>query len=423
MPISNHPAKLKLRVADIKSAVIPIDTAQKDYHFESPRGLTLRVTSAGKRSFYVLARMRGGKMIRQKIGDFPSITPEQAKIRALDLLAKISAGEDPTEERRVLRGSETLLIVFEQFLKNRRSKRGAQLSQRTQADYRDVFTRHCSSIANKRLLEISSDDISRIYHNVGKRSGAGANKTRAMLSSVFAWAVKSKKVGVNPVTFVGKAFVEESRDRFMGSDELRRFFAALNTISSDLRDFFLICLFTGVRRSNVQAMAWSDIDVEGAIWRISNTKNGTPQNVTLSPECLVVLRGLEKRVINRLPNDLVKIGDDAKAQRSSYVFPGTGKTGHLVEPKKSWATLLKNAELHDLRIHDLRRTLGSWQAMTGASLSIIGKSLNQKSIEATKIYARLSLEPVRQSVQTATDAMLSAAGLKSYNSDSSREGL
>ena len=66
----------------------------------------------------------------------------------------------------------------------------------------------------------------------------------------------------------------------------------------------------------------------------------------------------------------------------------------------------------DLRIHDLRRTLGSWQAKPGASLTIIGKSLNHKAHQATAIYARLDLDPVRQSVNTATAAMLEAASLK-----------
>ena len=69
-------------------------------------------------------------------------------------------------------------------------------------------------------------------------------------------------------------------------------------------------------------------------------------------------------------------------------------------------------DMTDLRIHDLRRTLGSWQAKTGASLSIIGKSLNHKTHQATAIYARLDLDPVRQSVNTATQAMLAAAGMK-----------
>jgi phosphoribosylformimino-5-aminoimidazole carboxamide ribonucleotide (ProFAR) isomerase len=56
--------------------------------------------------------------------------------------------------------------------------------------------------------------------------------------------------------------------------------------------------------------------------------------------------------------------------------------------------------------------LGSWQAKTGASLVIIGKSLNHKSPSATAIYARLDLDPVRQSVNTATAAMMEAGGLK-----------
>jgi integrase len=55
------------------------------------------------------------------------------------------------------------------------------------------------------------------------------------------------------------------------------------------------------------------------------------------------------------------------------------------------------AGLPDVRLHDLRRTLGSWQAIIGSSLPIIGKSLGHKSLTATQIYARLNLDPVRES--------------------------
>lgn len=68
--------------------------------------------------------------------------------------------------------------------------------------------------------------------------------------------------------------------------------------------------------------------------------------------------------------------------------------------------------MEDLRIHDLRRTLGSWQAKTGASLAIIGKSLNHKNQATTAIYARLDLDPVRASVEKATSAMLDAGIMK-----------
>lgn len=86
--------------------------------------------------------------------------------------------------------------------------------------------------------------------------------------------------------------------------------------------------------------------------------------------------------------------------------------GHIVEPKKAWKRVLERAGIDDLRIHDLRRTLGSWQAKTGASLTIVGKSLNHKSPSTTAIYARLDLDPVRESVDRATGAILAAAGVK-----------
>lgn len=73
---------------------------------------------------------------------------------------------------------------------------------------------------------------------------------------------------------------------------------------------------------------------------------------------------------------------------------------------------VESARMANLRIHDLRRTLGSWQAKTGASMAIIGKSLNHKNQATTAIYARLDLDPVRQSVNTATTAMMEAGGMK-----------
>jgi len=85
---------------------------------------------------------------------------------------------------------------------------------------------------------------------------------------------------------------------------------------------------------------------------------------------------------------------------------------HITPPKKRWQNLLQRCGIDNLRIHDLRRSLGSWQAITGASLVIIGKSLGHKSADATMIYARLNTDPVRASVGAATSAMLEAAGMK-----------
>ena len=203
--------------------------------------------------------------------------------------------------------------------------------------------------------------------------------------------------GENPAHGITK-FPEQSRERFLQSDELPKFFQAVaQEENKTIRDYVLMSLLTGARRSNVLAMRWADINFERMEWRIPMTKNGEPQTITLSSEAIEVLH-------NRKPLD-----------GAEYVFTGNGKSGHLEEPKKGWKRILERAGIDNLRIHDLRRTLGSWQAKTGASLAIIGKSLNHKNQNTTAIYARLDLDPVRDSVNKATSAMMKAAGLKESN--------
>ena len=76
--------------------------------------------------------------------------------------------------------------------------------------------------------------------------------------------------------------------------------------------------------------------------------------------------------------------------------------------RDSWGALLQRAGVTDFRLHDLRRSLGSWQTITGASTAVVGKSLGHKSTQATQVYARMHLDPIRQSVQKAVDAMQAA---------------
>lgn len=80
--------------------------------------------------------------------------------------------------------------------------------------------------------------------------------------------------------------------------------------------------------------------------------------------------------------------------------------------KEAWTIILHKAGIVDLRLHDLRRTMGWRQAGTGANLSVIGRSFNHKSTQTTAIYARLWITPVRDSMQTAVMAMMRAAGIR-----------
>ena len=220
-----------------------------------------------------------------------------------------------------------------------------------------------------------------------------ANRVIELISSIYNRAKEWGFAGGNPSIDI-TPFKETKRDRFIRHDELPRFFKALESDTSvDFKHFVLLSLLTGVRRGNVLAARWEEINLEMNLWRVPDTKNGDPLNVPLVPEAVEILK-------------------ERNPQAQGFIFVGESASGHISPPKERWRKLLERAELEDFTIHDLRRSLGSWQAIGGASLAVIGKSLGHKSADATMIYARLSIDPVRQSVTSATSAMLVAAGVK-----------
>ena len=362
------------------------------YDTEIPK-LAMRITPTGVRAFYVVKRL-GGAMVWLKLGTFPDMTCEQARNEAGKVLGEFAKGENPAAVKRAVKAELNFGEAFDDFLERKRKRDGSALSDKTKRDYKDLLRLYLDGIKGKRLSAIERTEIKAIHARTTKKSAAQADRVVAVVSAVFTFMLAHERFsGQNPAIRIQKN-PAPSRDRFLQADELTPFFKALSESSNEnMRDFFLLALLTGARRANVSAMRWVEVDLTAGVWHIAKTKNGTPQTVTLSPEAVTVL-------------------ESRKAGSGEFVFPGAGKSKHIVEPKKAWATLLKAAGIENLRIHDLRRTLGSWQARTGSSLPIIGKSLNHKTHQATTIYARLDLDPVRQSVNTATAAMMEAAGLK-----------
>jgi integrase len=202
---------------------------------------------------------------------------------------------------------------------------------------------------------------------------------------------------INPCRGVPK-FRERSRDRWLTPDELKRFFAALDDprTPTDLRDYAIMSLFTGARRSNVLSMKWTDVDLTLQTWTIpaDESKNSEAMAIPLVAQAMEIL---ERR---------------RKTASSIYVFPSeTSKTGHYVTPTKAWSSLLKRADLQGVRLHDLRRTLGSHMAADGTSLHLIGKALGHKHTSTTQVYARVDLDPVRSAMERAAATMESAREL------------
>jgi integrase len=359
-------------------------------------GLGLVVHPSGQRSFFHLKFVRDRPQ-RTTIGKFPDLTINQARGKASELNAALAkwklgnfSGDDPFQKQ----GDLTLDTLVTEYIAKRVRGHAAHPDRAAKEIEWQVKT-YLSRWRNRRIRFIQKKDVLALHGELGRERGnATANRVVQLLRRLFYWAQKSELwKGENPATRI-PFFHEDPRTRYVQAGELPRFFTALAKEKNvDLRDFVNLAMWTGARRGDIFSMRWENLSLPDNKWEIPKPKSRKPYVIALTPEAVDILRERERN----------RVGD------SPFVFPSRGRTGHIVDLKTGWAKLIGRAGLTNLRQHDLRRTLGSWQAQTGTSLQIIGESLGHRSLAATKIYSQLQLEPVRESVMRATRAMIAAA--------------
>jgi len=383
------PRRVAFTQANVERATCPAGKPRTWLYDAKQPGLALMVTGKGAKAFYTYRKV-DGRPQRVRLGAFPAIGVEQARKLAQKTLAAIAAGGNPMAMKREAKAKGlTLGELWTWFLANHAKPR-----KRSWLADQSRYDTHLKPWAARRLADITRADVSALLQRVATAaSQTTSNRVLALLSVMFSKAPLIGWTGPNPCEGVSR-FREQSRERFLSAEEMAKFLAALDdpATDADWRDFFLVCLLCGARRGNVLALKWDEIDLAAGRWLVPGVKfkNGQAGVVYL-------------------PAPVVEILASRKGSKSEWVFPGIGQTGHLTTPTRAWKSLVKRAGLSDLRIHDLRRSVGSWMAQRGASLPIIGQTLGHKSVSATKIYARLTTDAVRASVDEATSDMLATA--------------
>ena len=234
-------------------------------------GLQLRVTATAK-AFFIQKRV-GSRPERVTLGGYPEMTIEQARKLAAELKARMLAGESVSEAKRTKREEMTLQDLFDAYM-----ERKGNFIKRPDKP-RDAFRLYLSQWAKRKLSSISHEEVGRLHAKIGREKGkVTANNALKLLHVMFNKALTEWRIikGDNPVHGILK-FPERSRNRFLQTDELPRFFEALGQEeNTTIRDYILISLLTGVRKTNVLEMQWLQISFERMEWRIPDTKNGTP---------------------------------------------------------------------------------------------------------------------------------------------------
>lgn len=343
------------------------------------RGLRLRVSPTGAKSFSVEKKV-AGRTARVTLGRFPAVSVEQARKLAQAAVGEVAKGGSLSRRRPT---DPTLGEVLTHAVAVHWSK-----TRRRGVEQQRLIEAYSPRWRSRRLSEISRGDIQSAHTRIGRERGPyAANRWHEVIRRLFNIADRDFDFpGKNPATGIER-FTEQSRERFLDAAEVRRFLAAVDASThKDARDFLTLLLFTGARKGSVYRMRWRDIS--GDVWTIpaEDSKNGRPISLPLAAAAIETLKRRE-------------------GNGSEYVFPGRHGRSHLKDLRDPVQDIWQAADIEGVRLHDLRRTLGSWLAAGGASELVISKTLGHADTAATKVYARLNLDPVRQAVEQAVEAM------------------
>jgi integrase len=391
--------RFSFTAARLAAVPTPARGATQAYDEGTP-GLAMRVTKAGARTF-VLFRRLGGRTVRMKLGSVGSMSIGDARKVAQQIAGRAAAGVDVVAERAAARARRrTVADAFDTWLAFAKHRKRSweddkrlwelwikgeptQLNGKEAADENRRPRKSCPSFARRPVREVTTGEIEGIVRQIGETNPRTANKLRALLSTVWNHAMRRGEATANPVRFVER-FPEHSRERFLGDSELEAFLRAVAQEPPTWRDYFLLALLTGQRRENISRMRWDEVDLSARCWHIPASKSKSKRATT------VPLTDLASGLLQRRRGEIV--GD--------WVFPSyIGSTdGCVREPRKPWERVLRRAGIANLRIHDLRRSVGSWLGASGTNSYMIARALGHQSVRSGEVYVRLAADPVRKAM-------------------------
>ena len=313
------------------------------------------VSQRGTKAFYV---MLGRERRRIHLGKYPSVTLADARKRARDLILY------PTAALPKITLRDAFSTYYESSVRPNYRPRPARQVERT-------FTRYLALLADRPLSSITTKDISELINGLSE-TPSQANHVYSLLKRLLRYAEERKLVVASPLTF-RRPFKSGERDRLLSDQELKAIYNAAIKIGYPFGYIVLICIHTGMRRSEVAQLKWEYI---------------TPDSINLPAQ--LCKNGHAHSIPNLIYSELQNI-----PRTSEYLF--ASERGTIFN---DWGRQKRKLDrisgVSDWVIHDTRRYFSSTLASLDVSIETIERLLNHVSGSQTpiaKIYNRHKYYP------------------------------
>jgi len=366
-------------------------------------GFATRVQASGARTFTIDYR-HAGRQRRMNIGRWPEWSVTAARERAKELRRAIDEGQDPLAAREDFREAPRVKDMIDRYIREHLPK----LATNNAADQTSMLKKMLEpNWGNKLVTEITKSDVARFLDVVAegrprpskqkpnnrarklqghKPTPIRANRMGEVLRKMFTLAVEWEWRADNPAQGFHRR-IEQARERFLGPEELTRIAVVLDS-AEDQRAASIIrmCMLTGARVGEVRTARFDQFNLDYAIWSkpAATTKQRKVHRVPISQDVAAIVR----------------LRFEAVPSGNPWLFPGETVGQPVREIRRFWMRVQRDADLPDVRIHDLRHTFASLLVSGGASLEMIGKLLGHSQMQTTQRYSHLMDSPLRAGVDT-----------------------
>jgi integrase len=370
-------------------------------------GFAIRVYRSGNKAFTLDYRING-RQRRYKLGAWPEWSTTAARERAKEIRRQIDDGIDPLSVRATERTAPKFSDMIDRYIEEHLPR----LAPRNASDQISMLRKMVEpEWGNWLVAEITKQDVERFLNKVAegrprpsklkpnnrarklqgwKPTPIRANRVGQLLRKMFNLAVSWEWREDNPAAGF-RMRIENSRERFLSHEELARLAAALDH-AEDQRAAGVIrmCMLTGSRVGEVRTARFEHFNLDYGSWAkpAATTKQRKVHRIPISEDVATIVRQRKLLVPNGSP----------------WLFPGDTPGQPVQEIRRFWKNMQREADLPDVRIHDLRHTFASLLVSGGASLEMVGRLLGHTQMSTTQRYAHFMDSPLRAGVDAVAQA-------------------
>lgn len=360
--------------------------------------LHLRVQPSGVKSWNV----QWSRTSSRSLGKWPGVTVESARTKAKAVLVETDKHGKPLA---VIEAAKPKAGTLRDFIEDH-FRPWASANRKWGDGAADRILSNFADYADKPLSALN-DWVIEKWRTERRKAGRSVSTCNRDIATLKAALAKGREWGieVDALAKAKQAKVDNAVVRYLSPAEEKRLRAALNARDAQmiaaresgnawrkvrgkdalpslthfgdyLTPAVLLSLNTGLRRGELTALEWADVNLQGKILtvRAAAAKSGKSRHIPLNAEAV---------------DALTKWKEQAGSDGQPFPFK---------DAKKAWAALLTEAKIEDFRWHDLRHDFASKLVMAGVNLNAVRELLGHADLKMTLRYAHLAPEHLADAV-------------------------